>query len=134
MSPQAARLDGKPKLKRENTMTTTALVGKYFIGVHGGSMRSGIIEAAINDSFYLVRFDELVGFTDGSKWPEAMAVAALSDMVMAGTADDDKPPPWCFFDTADQRAKYDAWGIEPTPDRKPRIVPLRPLVDSNPER
>ena len=36
---------------------TDQLVGKYFIGVHHESMRSGIIEAAISDGFYLVRFD-----------------------------------------------------------------------------
>lgn len=103
------------------------LIGKYFIGVHDDCMRSGIVEAAINDGFYLVRFDELVGFTDGSKWPESLAVVALSDMVMSGhTMDDDKPPPWCFFDNSDQRAKYDTWQNEPLPDRKPRVVPLRP--------
>jgi len=50
-------------------------------------MRSGTVEAALDGGHYLVRFDDLVGFTDGSKWPESLAVVALSDMVMAGTVE-----------------------------------------------
>src|SRR5271169_2461401 len=51
---------------------SVALNGKYFLGVHHECMRSGVVEAAVNDGHYLVRFDDLVGFTDGSKWPEAL--------------------------------------------------------------
>ena len=47
----------------------TALVGKYFFGVHDGAMRSGIVEAAIDPRHYLVRFDDVIGFTHGSEWP-----------------------------------------------------------------
>jgi hypothetical protein len=56
--------------RRRPDTTTATLVGKYFIGVHDECLRSGIIEAAIIGGFYLVRFDELIGFTDGSKWPD----------------------------------------------------------------
>jgi hypothetical protein len=101
----------------------SAIIGKYFLGVHDESMRSGVVEAAVNDDHYLVRFDDLIGFADGSKWPESLAVVAVTDMVGAG--DDDKPPPWLFFDNPEQRARYDAWLSEPPTDPKPRVVPLR---------
>jgi hypothetical protein len=101
----------------------TALVGKYFIGLHSESMRSGIVEAAIDATHYLVRFDDFIGFTDGSKWPPTMAVVPISDMSLSGM--DIEPPPWCFFDNPEQRATYEAWINEPPTDRKPRVVPLR---------
>ncbi len=108
----------------------SALIGKYFIGVHDECMRSGIIEAAVNEHdhpvIYLVRFDELIGFTDGSKWPEALALVPISNMM--GNGGDDGPPPWWFFDNAEQRAKYDAWLSEPEPEDptgKPRVVSIR---------
>jgi hypothetical protein len=87
-------------------------------------MRSGIVEAAVGSDHFLVRFDEFIGFTDGSKWPESLAVVRISDMV--GSGEYDEAPPWLFFDNPEQRAKYDAWMSEPPSDRKPRIVPLRP--------
>jgi hypothetical protein len=98
-----------------------ALVGKCFLGVdpHSGP---GVVEAAIGDSHYLVRFDSDSGV------PESLAVVAISDMARAGgTGHEDEPPPWIFFDTVEQRTKYIAWMNEP-PDGsgKPRIVPLRP--------
>ena len=86
-------------------------------------MRSGIIEAAIDQAHYLVRFDELIGFTDGSKWPPSMAVVPLSRMLEGD--DEDAPPPWLFFDDPDSRARYEAWIAEETPDRGPRIVPFK---------
>ncbi|MGA7074530.1 hypothetical protein, partial [Bradyrhizobium sp.] len=101
----------------------SSIKGKYFLGVHAESMRSGIIEAAVNDGHYLVRFDTLVGFTDGSRWPEALAIVAVTDMVGSGV--DDRPPPWLFFDNLDQRATYENWLNEPPTDTKPRVVPLR---------
>jgi hypothetical protein len=101
----------------------SAISGKYFLGVHDECMRSGVVEAAINDDHYLVRFDELIGFGDGSKWPEALAVVAITNMV--GSGDDEGPPPWWLFDNLEQRAKYEAWLNEPPPDLKPRVVPLR---------
>jgi hypothetical protein len=84
----------------------TALVGKYFIGVHDGAMRSWIVEAAIDATHYIVRFDDLIGFTDGSKWPVSLAVVPISDMTQGGM-DEDEPPPWAFFDDQEQRARYD---------------------------
>jgi hypothetical protein len=97
------------------------LVGKYFVGVHDEAMRSGIVEAAIDERHYLVRFDDLIGFTDGTRWPESLAVVAIDDMVRAGRdGADDIPPPWEFFDDIEKRRAYDAWMNEPTPDRKPR--------------
>ena len=102
----------------------TALIGKYFIGVHYGGLRSGIVEAAIDATHYLVRFDDLIGFTDDSKWPVSLAVVPISDMVQGGMEEDD-PPPWAFFDDQEQRARYyDKWSSEPPTDRTPRVVPL----------
>src|ERR1700676_2572305 len=101
----------------------TALVGKYFIGVHDGSMRSGTVEAAIEAANYLVRFDDLIGFTDVSKWPPSQAVVPISDMTLGGE-DADEPPSWMFFDDQEQRARYDEWLNEPPADRTPRVVPL----------
>ena len=68
---------------------SVALNGKYFLGVHDECMRSGVVEAAVNDDHYLVRFDDLIGFGDGSKWPEALAVVAITSMVGSG---DNKDP------------------------------------------
>jgi hypothetical protein len=100
----------------------SAITGKYFIGVYDECMRSGVVEAVINDDHYLVRFDELIGFDDGSKWPEALAVVAVANMVGGG---DEGPPSWWLFDNLEQRAKYETWLNEPPPDLKPRVVPLR---------
>jgi hypothetical protein len=108
-------------------LMSNPLVGKYFIGVHDEAMRSGIVEAAISDRHYLVRFDNLVGFTDGSCFPEALAVVTIEDMV--GPRPDGRnvvPPPWDFFDDLEKRQAYDAWIREPEADRKPRAVPMRP--------
>ena len=96
----------------------TALVGKYFIGIHDGSMRSGIVAAAIDATHYLVRFDDLIGFTHGSEWPASLAVVPISDMTK------DEPPPWAFFDDQEQRANYEKWLGEPPTDRTPRVVLL----------
>jgi hypothetical protein len=104
----------------------TALVGKYFIGVHDGSMRSGIVEAAIDATHYLVRFDDLIGFAHGSEWPASLAVVPISEMTQGGM-DKDEPPPWAFFDDQQQRARYGKWLSEPPTDRTPRIVPLPKL-------
>jgi hypothetical protein len=57
---------------------SVGLNGKYFLGVHHECMRSGVVEAAVNEGHYLVRFDDLVGLTDGSKWPEALAIVAVN--------------------------------------------------------
>jgi hypothetical protein len=94
------------------------------LGVHDDRMRSGVIEAAVNDYHYLVRFDDLIGFTDGTKWPESVAVVAIIDMARSGEANE--PPPWLFFDNLEPRAKYQAWLDAPPSDRKPRVIPLRP--------
>ena len=103
----------------------TALVGKYFIGVHDGSMRSGIVEAAIDPMHYLVRFDDLIGFTDGSKWPLSLAVVPISFMTSGSMVSGD-PPSWSFFDDQEQRARYYEWRNGPPTDRTPRVVPLKP--------
>lgn len=106
---------------------SNALVGKYFIGVHDGAMRSGIVAAAINDRHYLVRFDTLIGLMDGSHWPESLAVVAIEDMARPGhDRNDNVPPPWDFFNDVDQRRKYDAWINARSADRRSQIVPLRP--------
>jgi len=100
----------------------SAISGKYFLGVHDECMRSGVVEAAVNDNHYLVRFDDLI-LGDGSKWPEALAVVAITNMV--GSGDDEGPPAWWFFDNLEQRAKYEAWLNAPPPDLKSRVVPIR---------
>jgi hypothetical protein len=38
---------------------STALIGKYFLCIHDECWRSGIVEAAVNDGHYIVRFDDL---------------------------------------------------------------------------
>ena len=115
---------------------SNALVGKYFLGVHDKVWSSGIVEAAVDGAHFLVRFDDLVRYTDGPHRGSplmqagALAVVALSDMARAGRADgdDDVPPPWLFFDDPEKRAKYQAWLDEPEPDDpkgKPRVVSMR---------
>ena len=105
---------------------SNALVGKYFIGVHDESMRSGIVEAALGDYHYLVRFDTLIGFMDGSHWPESLAVVAIDDMARPRRdGDEDVTPPWHFFDDIDKRRDCNAW-INAAPDRQPCVVLLRP--------
>ena len=37
-------------------------------------MRSGIVEAAIDPRHYLVRFDDVIGYTHCSEWPASLAV------------------------------------------------------------
>jgi hypothetical protein len=110
---------------------TTTLIGKYFLGAqpHAGT---GIVEAAIDSIHYLVRFDAEVdsGPKDHLNFgPESLRVVAISDMARAGSdGGDDEPPPWLFFDTAEQLAKYVSWMDElpPHDPKKPRVVPLRP--------
>jgi hypothetical protein len=101
----------------------TALVGKYFIGVHDGGMRSGIVEAALDATHYLVRFDDFIGFADGSRWPPSLAAVPISDMTLGGE-DKDEPPPWAFFDDQEQRARYEEWLREPPTDQTPHVVQL----------
>jgi hypothetical protein len=81
----------------------TVLVGKYFIGVHDGGVRSGIVEAAIDATHYLVRFDD----------SPCVAMVPVSDMFWGGM-DKDEPRPWAFFDDQEQRARYDEWTNEPS--------------------
>ena len=52
----------------------TGLIGKYFIGFSGGH-ETGVIEAAVDDSRYLVRCDP-----DRDR-PEYLAVVDIDDMV-----------------------------------------------------
>ena len=66
---------------------SAALIGKYFLCVHDECWRSGIVEAAVNDGHYIVRFDDLVRFNEGTAWPESLAVAAISNMVGNGGND-----------------------------------------------
>jgi hypothetical protein len=97
-----------------------ALVGKYFLATVPFT-GPGIVEAIIDDSHYLVRYD-----ADGGM-PEHFMVVAIGDMVRAGFAgDDDQPPPWTFFDTIEQRTKFQAWMNEPADPNKPRLVPFKP--------
>jgi hypothetical protein len=101
----------------------TALIGKYFIGVHDGVMRSGCVEAAIDATHYLVRFDDLIGFSDGSKMPPSLALVPISHMISEGD-DNHSPPAWAFFDDREQAGCYDQWLSEPPTDRRARLVHL----------
>jgi len=92
----------------------SCLVGKLFIGVVDNCMRSGVIEAVIHDGLYLVRFDQFIGFSDGSKWPDSMAVVSVATMI--GSHDVDAPPHWELFDTEEQRATYEAWQNQMGPE------------------
>jgi hypothetical protein len=100
-------------------MAPTTIIGKYFVGYSGGHS-TGVIEAAINDSYYLVRCDP-----DRDR-PEYLAVVDIVDM--AGGDGEQEPPAWALFDSAEQRAKYIAWleGDPDGPSRKFRVVPLKP--------
>jgi hypothetical protein len=96
------------------------LVGKYFIGFSGGH-GMGVIEAAVDDTHYLVRCD-----SDRGR-PEYLAVVNVIDM--AGGDGEEEPPAWPLFDSVEQRAEYIAWLEGPSsddPPRKFRVVPLKP--------
>jgi hypothetical protein len=97
------------------------LVGKYFIGYFHDD---GIVEAAIDDSHYLVRHDTE---WNGAPVPESRSVVSLSDMIGGADLGPEERMPWLFFDSAEQRKKYRDW-IKERPDvdpEKPRIVPMR---------
>jgi hypothetical protein len=53
---------------------------------------------------------------------------AIDEMASPGPDDgnEDVPPPWHFFVDVDKRHAYDAWINKTSPDRQPRVVPLRP--------
>ena len=97
------------------------LVGKFFIGVHDWGMRSGIVEAAIDDRHYLIRFDNVAGVTND--WPTSMGIASIEAMI--GSPSEDDPPAWNLFDTEEQRSKYTTW-VNQEPEGGPRIVRLNP--------
>jgi hypothetical protein len=100
-----------------------ALIGKYVIATFPHP-QTGIVEAAVDDTHYLVRFD---GGGGSATEPETLQVVAISDMARAGgTGRDDEPPPWLFFDDVEQRSKFLTWLNEMPPDGKPRVVPPRP--------
>lgn len=104
------------------------LVSKYFIAPH--PYDDGIVEAVVSDDHCLVRYESS---PDGR--PEYFGVVALSDMAGEGYAGGkDEMPPWLFFDSEEQRAKYRAWVNQPENPNKPRVVPMRrPSTQQPPE-
>jgi hypothetical protein len=106
----------------------TALTGKFFLGYQDGIRITGEVWDDINTDHYLVRVDCLIDVIEGVNVAVPAtahyAVAAVADMV-GGNGNEDAPPSWFFFDTAEQRAKFQAWLRELPPDRRLRIVPLR---------
>jgi hypothetical protein len=108
----------------------SALVGMYFIGFHNGVLRSGIVEAAIDPTMYLVRFDGLANRTDDS--PVSLAVVSIE--VMGGTCrheHEEEPPPWSFFISDEERYRYwKKWWKEPTEEAVDRArLRLKPTVN-----
>jgi hypothetical protein len=91
------------------------------MGIYNDALRSGIIEAAVNDSHYLVRFDKFIGFTDGSTFPESLAVVPIAEMIGIVHGDDDMPMSWEFFDNPQQRAEYQAWLEAPPVDGRAQL-------------
>jgi hypothetical protein len=118
-------VNGRMRTAMSNNQRTgpQALIGKYVIATFPHP-QTGIVEAAVDDAHYLVRF---AGEGGAAPEPETLQVVAISDMArVGGTGQDDEPPPWLFFDDVEQRAKYLAWLNETPPDGRPRVVPLRP--------
>jgi hypothetical protein len=96
-------------------MTTPNLIGKYFIGIHDDGLRSGVVEAAVNDTHFLVRFDRF--FCAAA--PEPLAVVPIAEMISIVHGDDEFTMCWNFFDSEEQRAAYQAWVDAPPVDGKP---------------
>jgi hypothetical protein len=92
----------------------TALIGKYFLGFQDGFPIEGVVEAGINDGHYLVR----INWRGREPEPEHFAVAAVADMV-GGNGIEEEPPSWAFFDTDEQRVRFQAFKAAH------HIVPLR---------
>ena len=80
---------------------TDPLLGKFFLVE---TVRTGVVECPIGVGSFLIRFDDPTG-------SGPLAVVDLEEL--AGSVDSDgDPPSWLFFDTAEQRAKYQAWLAE----------------------
>ena len=74
------------------------LLGKFFLVE---AVRTGVVEAPIGIGFFVVRFDDAT---------TAAPLAIIDISEMAGSVDSDGDPPgWLFFDSIEQRAKYQAW-------------------------
>jgi hypothetical protein len=98
------------------------LIGKLFAGVADGCMRSGIIEAAISDNYFLVRFDDL----DEPSGLVPASLMVVNITTLAGGGGGDEPFAWQLFDNQEQRAAFQEWANTPEDNRKPSLVPLRP--------
>jgi hypothetical protein len=69
---------------------------------------------------YLVRLDAI----DDSK-PASLVVASLDDMgPNMGCCKEERPPCWAFFDTEEDRDRFNAWVDEASKDRTPRVVSI----------
>ncbi len=94
------------------------LINKFvFVDETGKSYRTGEIVAAIDDHFYMVRFDDMA-----LKVPsKSTTLVCLHEM--AGTYGDgeDEFKSWHFFDTRADLQEYIAWLEAPT---KPEVVKL----------
>jgi len=103
----------------KETIMTAILIGKYFLAPP--PYAAGVIEAAVDDAHYLVRYD---AYPNGRDAPEALAVVMLSEML---TGRDGERLHWLFFDSAEHRSKYWAWVTElpDNPREKPRVVSIR---------
>lgn len=107
------------------------LVGKFFIGVHDGSMRSGVIDAAVDDQRYLLRFDNLVGAV--FDWPASMGISSIENMLGSFGSDEEGTPAWDIFETEEQRSTFNTWiNQEVEGATGPRVVRFGPK-DNNPK-
>jgi hypothetical protein len=103
-----------------------ALVGKYFIGDIDGVVKSGRVEAVLNDTHYLVRYDNDV-FTDPPLLPASLAVVGVYSMTANECDGCEGAPSWNFFDSKEERAAYhDIIMRAYNEAQPPRVVPIAP--------
>ena len=76
------------------------LVGKYFIGVHDGVIRSGRISATISSAHYLISFAE--------QDDEPISQAVVTLCTISGEDEEDAVA-WYLFETVEQCQAYQRW-------------------------
>jgi hypothetical protein len=85
---------------------TDPLLGKFFLAEEA---RTGVVEAPIGIGFFVVRFDD-------AATASPRAIIDISEMA-GSVAPDGDPPGWLFFDSIEERTKYQAWRAEQRPNK-----------------